>query len=277
MIYLSVWLPLPVITMLKRYGFTAHAGANALLQTAAQSSGRFANVCLIGLSFGLGGCAFFNSPVDDLGPISPGAPPPLSTSLPPQLPDSDTRTSSAPNSEILQPLPQSVPETTAVTGAQTSTLPTLPGQAYLTVASLIDIPEDATNLAFIHFTQSNSATRTLAVCQAAMKNLPLVPVENIPSGAETVLVWPVTNSDSGTSCLEMISNYEALDISNATAERVNSSSRGPYLLTRNSRQNKRLIYDLSFITASKFATAIDEWRSLLGSDATNWPEYRSAR
>ncbi len=233
------------------------------------------------LSLGLGGCAFFDQPLTDLGPITPGAPP--STTAPPRLPDSGdvngtTLPPRLPNSDNTAtgqpPLLNAPAENSGSTGA----LQTLPGRgAYLTVSSLIDIPEDATNLAFVHFTQTGDSKRALAVCQATMKNLPLVPVENIPAGANTILVWPVTNTGVGNSCLEMISNYEALDVSNATAERVNDSSRGPFLLTRNSGQRKRLIYDLSFIDPNKFAGAIDEWRSLLGSDPANWPEYRSAQ
>jgi len=240
----------------------------------------YARTWLLGLSVGLSGCAFFDQPVDDLGTITPGAPP--ASTAPPRLPGSGDVNPSAqpprlPNSvdSSVQPPPLTAPsENTVSSGA----LPRLPGQgAYLTVASLIDVPEDATNLAFVHFTQSGDSERALAVCQATMKNLPLVPTENIPGGAETVLVWPVTNSGVGNSCLEMIANYEPLDISNATAKRVNDSSRGPFLLTRSSRGTKRLIYDLSYIDKNKFAGAIDEWRSLLGSDPANWPEYRSAR
>jgi hypothetical protein len=236
-----------------------------------------AKVCLIGLTAGLSGCAFFDQPVDDLGTITPGAPPSSST-LPPPLPDSGNAPPRLPNSTdagSASPPPLTPPGDNA---NATGTLPTLPGQsAYLTVASLIDIPEDATNLAFIHFTQNQDSARALAVCQAAMNNLPLVSLENIPAGADTVMVWPVNNSEVGGSCLEMIANYEALDISNATAERVNDTARGPFVLTRNTRQGNRLIYDLSFIDRNKFSGAIDEWRSLLGSDPANWPEYRPAR
>ena len=241
----------------------------------------FACICLIGLSLGLSGCAFFDQPVDNLGTITPGAPP--SSTAPPRLPGSgDTNPTALPprlpgseDASSVQPPPLNAP---TVSTPSSGALPTLPGQgAYLTVASLIDIPENTTNLAFIHFTRSDDSARALAVCQATMENLPFVPVENIPGSANTVLVWPVNNSEVGNSCLEMIANYEALDISNATAKRVNDSSRGPFLLTRNSQQNKRLIYDLSFIDKNKFAGAVDEWRSLLGSAAANWPEYRSAR
>ena len=255
------------------------------------TSSRFAGCCLIALSIGVGGCAFFDQPVDDLGTITPGAPP--SSTASPALPGSSTTQPTAQppglsgsddaNTSVQTPLrntptdnanPSISPDSAAGTGA----LPTQPGEgAYLTVASLIDIPEGATNLAFIHFTQSEDSARALAVCQATMKNLPFVAVEDIPANANTVLVWPVNNSDVGNSCLEMIANYEALDISNATAKRVSDSSRGPFLLTRNSQQSKRLIYDLSFIGRNKFAGAIDEWRSLLGSAAADWPECRSAR
>ena len=273
------------ITMLNRLSKPAHA----LVPTI----NRFAGSCLVLLSVGLGGCAFFDQPLDNLGTITPGAPP-SSTAPPPLSGSSDTPPTTQPNalppgvSEIgdddasvqappLNPPTESANPSTG-TRADTGALPTLPGQgAYLTVASLIDIPEDTTNLAFIHFTQSEDSARALAVCQATMKNLAFVPVENIPDSADTVLVWPVNNSDVGNSCLEMIANYEALDISNATAQRVSDSSRGPFLLTRNSQQSKRLIYDLSFIDRDKFAGAIDEWRSLLGSAAADWPEYRSAR
>lgn len=244
-----------------------------------------AAVCLAAVT--LAGCAFFDEPVGDLGTITPGAPPsssslppvPSSSTLPP--PPSSSNLPPAPsspqpgvrNTDLPPPLPNSSDASRTDASAP---LPNLPGQgAYLTVAGLIDIPEDATNLAFVHFTQTDS-DRALAMCQAA-QSLPVVPVENIPAGAATVLVWPVANTGVGSSCLEMISSYEALDISNATAERVNNSARGPFLLTRNGLQNKRLVYDLSFINPGKFNSAVDEWRSLLGSDPQNWPAYRSAR
>jgi hypothetical protein len=256
----------------------AHTRSSALAPAA---------VCLAAIT--LAGCAFFDEPVSDLGTITPGAPPPSSSTLPPvpsssTLPPPPSSSTLPPAPSVPQPAgvpntdrPPALPDSSGATRTDASApLPNLPGQgAYLTVASLIDIPEDATNLAFVHFTQSDS-DRALAMCQA-MQSVPVVPVENIPAGAATVLVWPVANTGVGSSCLEMISSYEALDISNATAERVNDSARGPFLLTRNSQQNKRLVYDLSFIDRGKFKSAVDEWRSLLGSDPQNWPAYRSAR
>jgi len=82
---------------------------------------------------------------------------------------------------------------------------------------------------------------------------------------------------SGDSCVEMLSDYENIDISIETAEKVNDQSDGPFLLTRNTPADKRLIYDFSFLKARAIPSALGDWQSLVAGDAGSWPPYQSAR
>jgi len=237
---------------------------------------------LLAPTVALTGCAFFEEPLNDLGDITPGPPPAsdpqpssgpvtISTLPPPPTPATVPAQTTAPVTPGTTTLPKPIADNTPPTRAGTG--------SWLSVASIDAIPEDAQNLAVVHFSRTGrdrDTNRDLAMCKAMLERLPVTPVANIPANPALLVLWPVS-SGSGDTCLEMMTNYEPIDISNETAVRVNNSVAGPFLLTRNSALGKRMIFDLSYIPEQSLARGISEWQSLLGSDPVNWPGYRSAR
>lgn len=219
---------------------------------------------------GISGCTFFEEPLSDLGEITPGTPPSSDS-----LPSSDPVTISTlppPPSQTL-PVGQPIPEIEEA--------PVTEGTgSFFSIASIADIPEDAQNIAVVHFSRTGGnrdTNRDLAMCKALLDQMSATPVSEIPANPTLVTLWPVSIGNTGDTCLEMITNYEPIDISNETAAKVNDSVSGPFLLTRNSALAKRMIFDFSYIPNQSLARGISEWQSLLGSDPANWPGYRSAR
>ena len=208
------------------------------------------------------GCAFFDEPMSDTGIDVPSG-------LPAEAP--------APT----EPLPAP----TATTDAQTSTTTTTTarqtttaasGGNYLVVAPIESFPQDATNIAVLHLT-SRSSDRDLAICKALMQNFTTIDVQDVPAEPLTVTVWPVPNDNAGANCIEMITEYEAIGLTADAEQRIGESDKGPFMLTRHLPTGKRMIYDLSFKTNSSLSSAVNQWITLLGSDPTNWPDYRRAR
>ena len=115
------------------------------------------------------------------------------------------------------------------------------------------------------------------MCKALLETIPPTRIDQIPDLPGTVILWPVSSSNSGGTCIEMLTDYEPVDISNETAAKVNDSVAGPFLLTRNNTLRKRMIFDMSYRPRQSLKAAISEWQALLGSDPANWPPYRSSR
>ncbi|MEM7259624.1 MAG: hypothetical protein AAF404_19800, partial [Pseudomonadota bacterium] len=82
---------------------------------------------------------------------------------------------------------------------------------------------------------------------------------------------------AGANCLEMIADFDGIEITREAAKRINEDTAGPFLLTRNLPGSKRMIYDISFIGNSALSSTVNKWLSLLGSSPADWPEYRRAR
>lgn len=201
------------------------------------------------------GCAFFDVPLDDLS--APGAAP------------------ATPNQPTEPAAPQATGQLSpSQTPAQVATA--IASSSYLIVTPIENIPENASNVAVVHFTQDNT-NRALALCKALTANLQVVDVQDLPARVNTVAMWPVANDNAGASCIEMLTDYTPIDISENAAKRVNSSVEGPFLLTQQMTTGKRMIYDMSFVSQAAIRSAVGEWQSLMGSDPTNWPPYRRAR
>ena len=115
------------------------------------------------------------------------------------------------------------------------------------------------------------------MCKALLERFPVTEPASVPANAANLIVWPVRNEAAGATCLEMLTDYEPIDISNETAEKVNSQSDGPFMLTRNTPLDKRMIYDLSFVRPKALSAAVGEWQLFMGSAASDWPAYRAAR
>ncbi len=201
------------------------------------------------------GCAFFDVPVDDLA--APGAVP--------AIPGQSTEPSATQASEPA--LPAQIPAKVATAAAAGS---------YLIVAPIEDIPENAGNVTVVHFTRDDT-DRALALCKALTANLQILEVQDLPASPTTVAMWPVANDNAGASCIEMLTDYTPIDISENAAKRVNNSVEGPFLLTQQMATGKRMIYDMSFVSQAAIRSAVGEWQSLMGSDPDNWPAYRRAR
>ena len=207
------------------------------------------------------GCAFLNEPVQDLRDLTGSAP----TSDAPPAP----QPLQAP-SEVVPPSPiQNLPAA-----------PTIPasvsGSSYLIVAPIESIPDTARNIAVVHFTRKDT-DRAVAMCKALTETLTLTDTSELPESALNVALWPVANDNAGANCIEMLTDYEPIDITIEAAKRVNEKSAGPFLLTQHRDSGKRMIYDMSFVSRAALKSAVGEWRSLMGSDPANWPPYRSAR
>ncbi len=209
------------------------------------------------------GCAFFDEPLSDPGIVVPSGIPadtqaePLPQPTPPPASAESTTT----------PAPQPVAKESA---------PVSSSGNYLIVAPIEQFPQDASNIAVVHLT-NRSSNRDLAICKALMENFTTVDVEDVPAQPLTVTVWPVPNDNAGANCIEMITEYEAIDITAQAEQRIGESDKGPYLLTRHLPTDKRMIYDFSFKTNSALSSAVNQWVTLLGSSPADWPEYRRAQ
>lgn len=200
------------------------------------------------------GCAFFEEPVSELRDLAPASPASTSNSPPAPAPQTQVATPTAP----------------------TATIQSSPGTSYLIVAPIENLPDDAGNVAVVHFTRKDTE-RALALCKALIENLQLTDVQDLPAQATNVALWPVANDNAGSNCIEMMTDYEPIDISVEAAKRVNDTAEGPFLLTQHMLTGKRMIYDMSFVSRNVLKTAMGEWKSLIGSEPANWPAYRRAR
>lgn len=195
--------------------------------------------------FQISGCAFFSEPLND----------PLNN-LPP--PGTIERQSSQQSPAVTENSEANVIST------------------FLMIAPIEDIPESAGNVAVIHFTHDNT-DRALGLCKALTQNLQITDAGDLPATATNVVMWPVANDNAGATCLEMLTDYEPIDISVEASKRVNESAEGPFLLTQNMPTGKRMIFDMSYVSASSLKSAVGEWQTLMGSASDDWPPYRSAR
>ena len=75
----------------------------------------------------------------------------------------------------------------------------------------------------------------------------------------------------------MIQDHEPLDISSATAAVVKSSSTGPFVMSRNTPQQKQMIYDLSSVGTGSLESAMSEWQRVVEGDVQSWPAVVNAR
>ncbi|OED42304.1 hypothetical protein AB833_06520 [Chromatiales bacterium (ex Bugula neritina AB1)] len=202
----------------------------------------------------ISGCTFFEAPVqlDDLATAEPTSPPvPTSSTTPRQV----------------------VPSNPVAASTNAS-------NTIFTIGLLEDLPDDAVNIAVVHFSVRGSnrdTERDVAMCRAMLETIPPTRIDQIPPSPGTIVLWPVSNSNTGSTCLEMLTNYDPVDISNETARKVNDTVAGPFLLTRNNKLRKRMIFDMSYRSRQSIKNAIGEWQALLGSDPENWPAYRSSR
>lgn len=196
----------------------------------------------------LSACAFFEEPLDDPGLAEPVAAPATSESLP-----------------LPPPLPS--PSRNNQATAQTE-------GTYFIVSSIFEVPENIPSLSFVHFTD-RSRRRESALCEALLNMHPIVRPADIPANAENLIIWPVTEGSAANNCKSMIDAHEPLEISSQTAAVVNSD--GPYLMSRNSQQEKQMIYDFSDVSTGSLSTSLNEWQQLLGGGAQNWPPVVKAR
>ena len=188
-------------------------------------------------------CTFFEEPLSDIGSL----PPPPNDSVP------------VPAAPPPLPSPSQNKETaTAQTSAEGS---------YFIVSSIFEVPENVANLSFVHFTE-RSKRRESAVCEALLNTYPITRPADVPATASNLIIWPITEGTSADNCRDMVEAHEPLDISSQTAATVNSD--GPYLLSRNSPQQKQMIYDLSAVSTGSLSGALDEWRQVLVSGEQNW-------
>jgi hypothetical protein len=205
------------------------------------------------------GCAFFDEPMSDSGVLIPSSEPAVESTV------------ATPASDPLQTTTDS-----AATDNRRTTSQAAASASYLVVAPIDRFPRDAQNIAVVHLTQ-RATRRDVSLCKALMDNIPTVDVGELPPNPLTVVVWPVPNDNAGANCIEMISDYEPIEITPEAAQRITDDSTGPYLLTRNLPSGKRMIFDISFMPNSAMSATINQWLSLLGSSPADWPEYRRAR
>jgi len=165
------------------------------------------------------------------------------------------------------------------TAGQTAATPNRTSAAsegtFLTVVTIFDIPDSARNLSVVHFTDRNPR-REQAICRALVEKFPPVAPADVPANTSNLIVWPVS-ALSGASCRDMVASYEPIDISNKAAERVNGEAAGPFLLSRNTSSDRRLIYDLSTVSNRSMDSGIVEWQSIVDTPPASWPPYTSAR
>ena len=235
---------------------------------------------LIGLIAGsiTTGCAFFDDPVTNAEDL-----------IPSRVPAADTASSGTSEAPAPAPAPQasesnsaaSLPAPAAPETAQPEQAPAAVAEApaspsYLIVAPIESFPRDAQNIAVVHLTD-RSTRRELALCKALMANMPAIEVQELPAKPLTVVVWPVPNDNAGANCIEMIADYEPIELTPEAEKRISSDAAGPFLLTRNLPTDKRMTYDTSFMSNSALSATVSQWITLLGSSPDNWPPYRRAR
>ncbi len=213
---------------------------------------------VLGLAIAVTSCAFFEEPLDDLSVNVP------SNRTPASLPTLDnTGTEPAPSQS-----PTTIPAASTASGN--------PSGIYFTVATLFDIPESAATMSFVHFTDRDQR-REQAICEALLEQHSATSASEVPADAPNLIVWPVSTEGTTADCASMLDDYEPIDISNKTAERVNNDAEGPFILSRNSATGKRLIYDLSSVSRRSIKNTVDSWQALVGRDSASWPEYEKAR
>lgn len=207
-------------------------------------------------------CTFFEEPIDDLTSITPPA---------------AESTASAPLPPPVTPPTLPTPPTPATPAAQeTTTTSGTSGGTYLTVSTIFDIPESVPNLSFVHFT-SRDKKRETAVCKALLSAYEITAPTAVPGNAANLIVWPIAEDTSANKCSAMVKSHEPLDISNKTAEVVKSDAKGPFLMSRNTPQQKRMIHDFSSVGSGNFDAALSEWQQMLNSDVGSWPPVVIAR
>ncbi len=212
------------------------------------------------------GCTFFDEPLDEFS-TAPGLPAPGSNTTAPLPEVSSANTDSAPKAD-------------QTPTADTSTLEGNAEGTYFTVVTLFDMPENANNISFVHFTSSptnRDTRRELGLCKALLETYPVTKPADVPANAEHLIVWPVRSETSGANCIEMLTDYEPIDISNETARKIKNNADGPFMLSRNTPSKKRLIYDLSFVRPKALSKALGEWQLVINNTPQDWPAYQSAR
>ncbi len=225
------------------------------------------HLAILAWLFTLTGCTFFDQPLDEFGAGTETG-----------LPAPDTNPATPPPTVSSS---ESAPKTTIEgQSADTSTTDGNAEGTYFTVVTLFDMPENATNISFVHFTSSPSnrdTRRELGLCKALLDTYSVTNPADVPANAEHLIVWPVRSDASGANCIEMLTDYEPIDISNETAKQIKSDADGPFMLSRNTPSRKRLIYDLSFIRPKSLSTALNDWQLVINNPAQDWPPYQSAR
>jgi len=208
-------------------------------------------------------CTFFQTPVDDLKSINaPAADTPISSG-PPPLPGVST-TGSPP------PLP-------AQNSRSQNSVAAVAGDGnYLTVSTIFDIPENVPSLSFVHFTK-RSKRREGEICEALLNQYPITRPSDIPANAANLIIWPIAEGSTADNCSSMIKDHEPLDISSATAEVVTGNSTGPFVLSRNTPQQKQMIYNFSSVGTSDLNSALTEWQQVVVGDVQSWPPVVNAR
>lgn len=209
-------------------------------------------------------CTFFEQPLDDFPSVN--------------APASDTPVATAP-----PPLPPALPQSPPpVSGAGTvrqaavAAQPVAGSGSYLTVATIFDVPDNVASLSFVHFTKRNKR-REGEICQALLSRYPITPPSDVPANAASLIIWPVIDGSTANRCSNMIQDHEPLDISSATAAVVKSSSTGPFVMSRNTPQQKQMIYDLSSVGTGSLESAMSEWQRVVEGDVQSWPAVVNAR
>lgn len=235
------------------------------------------HLSVLALSCALSACAFFEEPVEDLGSLVTSAPPEAVPAAAPRVLQTPPPPPS-PAPVVSNPTPTAAPAGTPAISSQPSTAINSSAAtegSFFTVVTLFDIPESAKNLSIIHFTDRNTR-REQALCEALLDKFPPVPASNVPANASNLIVWPVS-VQTGNTCREMMGAYEPIDISNKVAETVNSDATGPFVLSRNTSSDQRLIYDLSSVRNRAMANGLAGWQSIVDTPPASWPPYSRAR
>lgn len=201
----------------------------------------------------LSACTFFEEPLDDLGSVPPPPPPPTldgraTAAAPPPLP--------TPSQANTQAATQAAPSASA-------------DGTYLTVTSIFEVPENAANLSFVHFTK-RSSRREIALCEALLNTYQITAANSVPANAKNLIVWPVVEGAVADNCNTMIRSHEPLDISAETARTVQSDATGPFIMSRSTTQDQRMIYDFSSVNTGSLAEELTTWQAALGRGAQNW-------
>lgn len=195
-------------------------------------------------------CAFFEAPLENPGTTTPA--PSATAEVPPAAPP---------------PLPPPLPSTSQ-NNALAASAPTSTDGTYLIVSTIFEVPETIPNLSFVHFTDSNRR-RERAICEALLDTHPITNAAEVPANARNLIIWPIEEGKSADNCRTMIRAHESLEISSQTAAVVNSA--GPYLMTRNSPQQKQMIYDLTAVATGDMANSLAQWKQTLAGDVQSWP------